>query len=354
MTYAALGVFAAGTGAMFGTFMSHPIVLSIICFVFLTMSLSMFGLFELQAPEFIRRRLSGDLHVHGYHSAFIYGVIAGVVAGPCVGPVLVGVLTFVAKSQNLWLGFWLLFDFAIGMGLLFLAIGFSSQITKLLPKSGAWMETIKHFFGLMMLSASFYYLALLVPQRWWDILLGLTLVIGGSYFGAFVPLKNLSNIGQLRKGICQSLIFVGAAFITIGIFDLRPFLKIEKLSNNSSPLIQEAHWISYSEAELVKAKEQGKPVLIDFWADWCGACKELDQYTFSSDAFKLAAINFVLMKFDATNESNELQLLREKYSIVGLPTLIFYNEKGELKKELTTTGFIESPALLQKMDQLKF
>ncbi len=351
ITYAALGVFAAGTGALFGSFMNHPLVLSAICVIFTAMALSMFGLFELQAPLFIRQRFSGDLQLQGYHSAFIYGVIAGVVAGPCVGPVLVGILTFVAKSQNLWLGFWLLFDFAVGMGVLFIAIGYSSQITKALPKSGAWMDTIKHFFGVLMLATSFYYLGLLVTQRWWDGALGAALVLGGSYFGAFESLQNLSTLGKIRKGLCQTLIFIGAAFVTIGIFDLRPYLQIQNTATVQADFSQEAHWLNYSESELARAKQEGKPVLIDFWADWCGACKELEQYSFSKDSFKQAAKSFVLLKFDATNETDELQALRQKYSIVGLPTLIFYDGKGEWRKELTTTEFLEAPELVKKMDQ---
>ena len=352
VTYAGLGIFAAGTGAIFGSFMSHPIVLAVICFIFLIMSLSMFGLFELQAPEFIRRRSAG-LQVSGYHSAFIYGIIAGVVAGPCVGPVLVGILTFVAKSQNMWLGFWLLFDFAIGMGILFIAIGFSSQLTKMLPKSGAWMDSIKHFFGVMMLSASFYYLGLLAPQRWWDLILGIALAVGGSYFGAFESVQSLTPAGKIRKGLSQVLIFVGAAFVTIGLFDLRPFLQIGNANSVHGEFAQESHWISYSESELASAKQKGKPVIIDFWADWCGACKELEQYTFATESFKQNSKNFVLMKFDATADSDELNRLRAKYGIVGLPTLIFYDSKGQQRVDLTTTEFIEAPELVKKMESLR-
>jgi thiol:disulfide interchange protein DsbD len=120
VTFSALGVFAASTGALFGSFMSSAWVLGFVCLVFFAMSLSMFGLFEIQAPQFLRDGILSHLHLHGYLGAFVSGLLAGVVASPCVGPVLVGVLTFVAQTQSLWLGFWLLFTYALGMGVLFL------------------------------------------------------------------------------------------------------------------------------------------------------------------------------------------------------------------------------------------
>lgn len=291
LTYSSLGVFAAATGMMFGSFMSHPIVIGLICFIFIAMALSMFGLYDLQAPAFIRKRLSGDLHLKGYSSAFVYGVIAGVIASPCVGPVLVGILTFVAKTQNLWLGFWLLFVFALGMGQLFIVVGFSSQATKLLPKSGQWMNRVKYIFGVVMLGMAVYYGNLLLPSNFW------------------------SSLNQPKQGFH----------------------------------IDANNWQKYSDDLLAEAQKSGKPVMIDFWADWCAACKQIEQNTFTSQQFQLMGANFVLIKFDATSDSPKLQELKKKYEIVGLPTIVFHDRNGNWVKEATVNEFIEAPQFVEKM-----
>ncbi len=349
ITYALMGVLAAGTGALFGSFMNHPVVLSLFCLVFFTMSLSMFGLFDIQPPEIIRRRLSGDFHLHGYHSTFIYGIIAGIVVGPCVGPVLVGILTFVAKTQNLWFGFWLLLTFALGMGVLFLAIGFSSQMTKLLPKSGPWMEAVKNFFGLLMLATCFYYLNLLVSQRWWDGLLGGVLLIGG---GVHSLTRQTSTVGKLRKVLDQTAVVIGTILIIIGIFNLRPFISDNLSQKTLMQNMEENAWITYSEEALDKARQMKRPVLIDFRADWCEACKELEEKTFTQEIFTTATKKFLLMKFDATNDTKELQKLKDKYNIVGLPTLILYDSQGVQRKDLTITEFLEASELIKKLQLL--
>jgi thiol:disulfide interchange protein DsbD len=220
LTFSALGVFAASTGVLFGSFMASPWILGFICLVFFSMALSMLGVFELQAPQFLRDGLLSHLHLHGYLGAFISGLLAGIVASPCVGPVLVGVLTLVAQSKSLWLGFWLLFTYAIGMGLIFLALGLSTSMTKFLPKSGGWTNKIKVFFAVMMFGASLYYL---------DQLLLTAKLTNKSYFS----FANLKTVNQSKPGFALDLI----------------------------------DWKNYSPAVLEQAKKEQKPLLIDFRAD---------------------------------------------------------------------------------------
>ena len=304
VTYSALGVFAASTGVLFGSLMASPWVLGFICVVFVTMSLSMFGVFEMQAPQFLRDGPLSHMKLHGYVGAFISGLLAGVVASPCVGPVLVGVLTFVAQTKNLWLGFWLLFVYALGMGLIFLALGLSTNMTKLLPKSGRWMNRVKIFFGLLLIAAAVYYL---------DVLLVSSKVIQGSFIT-----RALSPSHEEKK----------------------PDFKVDTIK-----------WQNYSDELLAQAAKDGKPVLIDFRADWCAACLEMEEKTFPSQSLQLLSAQFVMVRFDATQESPKLSELREKYGIVGLPTILFFNRSGKWMKDLTLTAFEDAAGFEKRMSQ---
>ncbi len=286
LTFSTLGVLAATSGALFGSFMSSPWILGFVCLVFLTMALSMFGLFELEAPRFLRDGLFSHLQTHGYLGALVSGMIAGVITSPCVGPVLVGILTFVAQTKNAWLGFWLLFVYALGMGMLFLVLGMSTSMTKLLPKTGIWMNRIKIFFGILLLGAFFYYL---------DTLLVSSKTIPRSVFSMQINSEQKSN---------------------------------------AKPV-----WIPYSEEVLRQAAKDNKPVIVDFRAEWCAACLEMEEQTFSVAKVIKLSEEFVMIQFDATNDSPELTVLKEKYQIVGLPTLLFFDRKGELRKDLTLTEF---------------
>lgn len=302
-TFSLLGLFAASTGVLFGSFMASPWVLGFVCLVFFVMSLSMFGVYEIEAPQFLRDGLLSHLHVHGYLGAFVTGLLAGVIASPCVGPVLVGILTFVAQTKNLSLGFWLLFTYAIGMGLIFLALGLSTNLTKLLPKSGAWMNRIKIFFGVLLLGASLYYL---------DVLLVSTKTINES-----IITQMLNAPKETKKGF----------------------------------QLDTMNWQPYSEDTLKQAQQQNKPVIIDFRADWCAACLELEEKTFTDQGLQLLSGQFVMVKFDATQESPELDVLKKRYGIVGLPTIVFINRNGEWIKELTLTEFEDAAKFTERMQK---
>lgn len=337
VTYSIMGVVAASTGALFGHFMAHPLVLGTMSLIFFAMALSMFGLFELQAPAFIQNRFASSEDLNGYSGAFLNGIIAGVVASPCVGPLLVGILTYIAKTQNLPLGFALMFVYALGLGQIFLVLGLFSQLIKLLPKSGPWLLGVKNIFGVLMLGVGFYYLELLLPQRYWDGLLGLVLIIYGGYFGAFTAA--ITSWQRIRKGLYQACILLGTFFVVVGLFDLRPVLQPRFISDSATSAKTASNWGKYSDEALRKAAADGLPVIVDFTAEWCAACQEMDQFTFSEEKFKLLGQQFVLLKFDATQESPELDALREKYGIVGLPSFLFFDRKGQWLKQLTLTQF---------------
>lgn len=279
-TYSLLGVLAALTGNLFGNALSNKYVLIGMVLLFFTMALSMWGVFELQVPAFIRNKFGVGQTRQGYFGVFMMGLFAGIVASPCVGPVLVSILSYVSTTKNAALGFGLLFTYAIGLGLIFIAIGLFGQFLSLLPRSGAWMNKIKFALGLLMLLTGIYYLRLAFP---------------------------------------------------------------------ASDNIKSTLWKPYSEQLLAEAKTKQIPVMIDFRADWCMACLEMEEKTFSRAEFEEASKAFMLLKVDATEETPEIEVILKKYDVKGLPTMIFVNRNGDVLNNLTFTQFLEWPALEPKM-----
>ncbi len=294
-TYSSLGVLAALTGQLFGQALSNNYVLLFMIVLFAAMAFSMWGFFEIQVPNFIRQRLgaSGNKGKSTYAGVFIIGLFAGIVASPCVGPVLVSILSFVSTTQNALLGFGLLFTYALGLGLIFIVIGLFSEFLKLLPKSGQWMNLIKFILGLFMLLTAIYY----------------------------------------------------SQFLYKNIRGPRVHTQIEKPNHPT------ANWAVYSEENLKKAAAEGRPVMIDFFAEWCAACHELKEKTFSQSEFISMSEKFQLLVVDATEDTPEIQSILQRYEVKGLPTVIFINKNGQVIKDLSFTQFLEWPQVKPRMEK---
>jgi thiol:disulfide interchange protein DsbD len=260
-------------------------------------------------------------------------------------------LTYVASTQNKLLGFLFLFTYALGLGLIFIALGLSNQLIKALPRSGTWMNGFKFVLGSLMLSAFYYYLNLLLPDRWFDLALGFGLIVVASVYGAFLTVHNKKVLDHIRKGVMLAVLFVGIGHVALGAFDLRPYIQGRIQANNSINQIQKLNWQPYSEELLAQAAKAQKPVIIDFWADWCAACHELEEHTFTDPRVRAMAGNFVLMKFDATQDSEKLRALKKKYKIQGLPTVIFHNPNGVWIDALTLTQFETPDKFLKRMEK---
>lgn len=294
-TYSVLGLVAASTGALFGSFLGHPAVAVGLGILFFAMALSMFGLFEIQIPLALQSKMGLHKTKGGAVGAFFTGQLAGLLASPCVGPVLVALLAYVAKSQNLLLGFFLLFTFAFGMGQIFLVIGTFSQAIKKLPKAGNWMVGVKIGMGVAMLALSFFYIQPILPE---------------DFFGASPSGKESSA--------------------------------------------KKIPWEEYSDEVFKRAKAEGKPVIIDFYADWCTACIEMELKTFSNDQIQAIKDQFVWIKYDATDTSTEgFKALQKKYEIPGLPWFVFYSANGEHLSGLTLAGFENADKFLERLEKVK-
>ncbi len=352
-TYSILGVAAAKTGAMFGAALGNIYIVTAIALLFVGMALSMYGVYELQVPAFIRNKVGTAQTGSGYGGAFATGLIAGVVASPCVGPVLVSVLTYIAQTQNLVLGFVLLFSFAMGLGLLFIVLGTSSALISKMPKAGAWMDITKFVFGSVMVGMALYYVAPIYPKWLFHSLLGLAVVMIASAYGAFEPNEGLTSKGRIRKGAMLASFVIGLMFVATGLLDKAGIA----LPSGSAGLVAgqpaatpHLNWQKFSEASLASAIADKKPVVIDFYADWCGACKELEHETFPDARVRKLSEKFVLLQVDATDDFPGLDKLKKTYGVMGLPTMIFYDGAGQVRKELTLTGFENADAFVKRMN----
>lgn len=349
-TYSILGVTAASTGALFGSALSNIWVVSGLAALFVVMGLSMYGLFEIQAPAFLRDRLGQGKSETGFGSSYATGLAAGVVASPCIGPVLVSVLAYIAQSQNKMLGLILLFSFAMGMGLLFIALGTFSGLLSKVPKAGPWMDIVKFLFGTTMIGMALYYVSPVYPD--WAVrgLLGLAVVLIASAYGVFAPAE--TGAARVQKGASIAAFCIGISLLVTSALE-KTGVKLSNMTQASTAGsvkgVTSLKWEKYSDEALAKALAEKKPVLIDFWADWCGACHELEEQTFPDAAIQSESKNFVLFKIDATEDTPELGRLKKKFSVLGLPTMVFYDSKGEMRNDLRVTGFEDATSFVAKM-----
>lgn len=312
-TYSVLGLFAALSGKAFGAALSSPWVAVLMALMMLALAASMFGAYDLDLPYALKQKL-GTLRGAGFIPAFGMGLAAGVIAAPCTGPVLAGVLAFVAAQRSVGLGFWMLFTYAIGMGTLFFVLGATSMK---LPKSGAWMETVKSVLGVALLAAGVGLLLPFLPKPGMlpvgpalvSAAAGL-LAFGAVLWGALSKSFHGDRAEQVTKGVAVAglLLAVGAQFGWLGA----PKSALAKIA-----------WRHDEAAAVAEAKATGKRILIDFYADWCAACKELDVHTFSNpEVQREVAEKYVPLKIDATDTTDEVERLTTKYAVPGLPTVL--------------------------------
>src|SRR5438309_1737693 len=268
--FSALGLFAALSGKAFGTFLSSPAVIVVLATFMVALAASMFGAFEIALPSGLQQRLS-SVKAAGFAGAFGMGLVAGIIAAPCTGPVLAGVLTYVATQRNAVLGFWMLFTYALGMGLLFFILGTTSLR---LPRSGPWMETVKSVLGVALIAAAAALVLPLFPRPSALPVSGRALggIAGALAFAAVLAgALSLSFHGAAReralKAAALVVLFGGIA------------LQFRWLGRPRSEAPVEIPWLHDETLAVKQSHATGKPLLIDFGAEWCAACKELDLYT---------------------------------------------------------------------------
>lgn len=326
--YSSLGVIAALTGGVFGGLTQHPLVYGVLIAIFVVMGISMMGAFDIQLPASWQGKLQSGQR-KGVIGAILMGLASGLIAAPCVGPVLVALLSWVAKTGSVVMGFSLLMSFSLGLGLLFVVIGTFAGAVAALPKAGGWMEGVKHFFGWLLWATALYFAGFIVPHRHMPLLWGAFLVLLGTYVGAFRP---FSDAGEwrwvLKKWVGILSIVAGVFFFLFGLSQIVGW-QVAATQGAVQAAESSPDWIVNDfQGAFKQAADQGKPIMMDFYADWCLACVELDEKTYNQPGILSRSKEFVSLKMDFTRQNDWTQEMTKKYGIKGLPTVVFLTSQG--------------------------
>lgn len=353
VTYSALGVVAALTGSLFGGAMQNPVVLIGVAAVMVALALSMFNLYEFRLPYFLTR-LSGKSQ-RGYLGTLLMGLTVGIVAAPCIGPFVLGLLTYVGGRGEVLLGFSMFFILALGLGLPFLFLAIFSGSLDRLPRSGAWMVWVRTIFGFILLGMAVYFLRPLFPNTLaYHLSLTLIMLVGGIYLAWIEPSKIGGKFFPVLRQAVGILFFIGALIFAFqGIQGyVQESLQKAVLPSAAEDKGERIQWVPYSELKIGEAVGQGRPLLLDFYADWCIPCKELDKLTFSQPEVVEMSRKFTMLKVDLTSSRNlEANRLKKKFQIKGVPTLVLLNPDGSEAEDLRVVGFIKKEKLLSYMEK---
>jgi len=354
----AAGVAAALTGESLAVMLQTPWVLVSFAGVFVILSFAMFGFYDLQMPGFIQNRLtevSNKQKSGSLLGATIMGLLSAVVVGPCVAAPMFGVLLFISQTGDPIFGGVALFALSLGMGAPLIAIGTSAGT--LLPKAGAWMDAVKAVFGVSLLAVAIYMIRSVVSDQIVLLLSATLLIVSAVYMGALDGLKEAATgWNRFWKGIGIIIFLYGAALVlgaaSGGDSLLTPLKGIAASSGGSHAAeshlqFKQIKGLAGLNKALAEAKAQNKTVMLDFYADWCVSCKEMETLTFKDPTVKAALANSVLLQADVTANDELDKELYKHFKIVGPPAIIFYNAQGEEMKSYRVVGYMPAEKFSQ-------
>ena len=338
--YSVLGVMAALSGGLFGGILQSSWVLVSIGVLFFLLSLSLFGLYELQVPYWLTSKLgwatgkAGDKS--GIFGIYISGLVVGVFAAPCIGPPIIALLAFVGARGDVMFGFLAFFILSLGLGLPYLILGTFSGLLNKLPKSGSWMDWVKKVLGIVLIGVGFFYISLAYNPDLMYYLIPLTLVIGGIYLG-FIERSTTNGVyfPWVKRVVGTAALVGGIMFYIAG---QKPSLE----------------WEEYSQSRVEESLANNQPVVLYFSADWCIPCLELDRMTFTDNQVIDEMQQFRLLKVDLTNfDSPASEEVRQRYNIAGVPTIVFLDETGEEFNPIRIVGFINANEMLDRVERMQ-
>ena len=348
LSYALAGVAAGLTGNLISQALQNPWVLGSTALLFVLLAGSMFGLYELKLPQrFEDQMLQTTNKIKGgrFIGVFVMGALSALIVSPCVAAPLAGALIYIGQTHDVLLGGLGLFALGLGMGVPLLLIGASAG--SLLPKTGDWMNGVRHFFGLVMLAMATWLISPLLTVAWQLGLWSILLIITAVYHKALDRLAEQASHGaRLSKGVAVILLLLGVALLVGALSGSKSLTQpLDALINKSASNAASTHALvfervkSVAELEARLANSQGRPVMLDFYANWCVACKELEQFTFSDKKVQQLLKDTVLLQADVTANSDADRALLKRFGLYGPPGMAFFNGRGQEMPSLKTVGF---------------
>jgi thioredoxin:protein disulfide reductase len=331
LTYSVVGVITSLSGAVFGTLLQNPIVIIAIVILFVALALSQFGVYEFKLPDSWVAKAGGAKG--GGFGAFFMGLTMGIVAAPCIGPFVLGLVTYVAAKGDPLYGFLMFFVLALGLGFPYLLLAIFSGKIKSLPRAGLWMEGIKHIFGFLLIGMAFYFLDPVLPKT----IQGYLLPIFGIL--AALILLFIDKTANNAKGFRIFKTVFSVIILAVSIYALIPKDKLEP------------EWKKFSIKNYEASLKSNEKMVIDFYADWCIPCKELDALTFSDSRVLDKLDSFTVYKVDMTKNDETNEQLRKRFNVIGMPTVLIIDSKGNEIKRLT--GFVNADEFLSYIKNIE-
>jgi len=365
VAYTSAGIIAGIWGANLQAAFQNPWILGSFAAIFVALAFSMFGFYDIQMPNFIQSKLtevSNRQQGGTLIGVAMMGLLSALIVGPCVAAPLAGALIYIGQTGDPYLGGTALFALSLGMGAPLVVIGTSAG--KLLPRAGGWMDAVKAVFGVLMLAVAIWMLERIIPAEISMILWAMLLIVSAIYMGAIEPIPAGSNSWRkLWKGMGVGALIYGA-LLMIGVASggkdaLQPLGALFSASNSAGGaqqnelVFKQIKGIDGLEAELQNAKAQGKVAMLDFYADWCVSCKEMERYTFSNANVRKSLQDVVLLQADVTDNDALDKALLKKYGLVGPPSILFFDKHGNESRMFRLVGFLDADKFISHLNRVK-
>ncbi|MDR4519045.1 MAG: protein-disulfide reductase DsbD [Nitrosomonas sp.] len=364
ITYAIAGVAAGLSGSMLSAALQNAWVLGTFAFIFVLLSLSMFGFYDLQVPGGIQSKLSEEAgHLKGGQLTGVFGMgaLSALIVGPCVAAPLAGALLYISQTRDVILGGSALFVMALGMGVPLLLLGASAGA--LLPKAGPWMEAIKQFFGVLLLAVAIWLISPVINEAVHMLLWAALLIISAIYLHAIDPLPDrASGFRKFLKGVGVISLLVGIALL-IGVLSgsrdvLQPLSKFNAAASTNGGTgdlaygaqghipFERVKTIAELDERIIQAASNNQYVMVDFYADWCISCKEMERFTLSDDKVKARLKDVILLQVDVTHGTADDLALLKRFNLFGPPGILFIDRQGNEIPDIRIIGFLNKTDFL--------